>query len=232
MQGCGAQRCWQELQCRLERRPHSPWLTPFQPPLPGLDQADHDDLFSAFMGNTDVARETLALRRMVKSMQDSCAALEKVGLGPSFSLFLPIYLLPLSFLFLPLAQCPKPVIAAVHSACMGAGMDLVTACDIRLCSSETWFQIKVTERGGEGGRQRCCETRVCTPHTTSHYSSGICTTVTVQVHMLAVSFFLLFSTGGRNRVGCRHWHSAASAEGGGKCQSGTRAGLHCQEILS
>ena len=141
------------------------------------------------MGNTDVARETLALRRMVKSMQDSCAALEKVGLGPSFSLFLPIYLLPLSFLFLPLAQCPKPVIAAVHSACMGAGMDLVTACDIRLCSSDTWFQIKVTERGGEGGRQRCCETRVCTPHTTSHYSSGICATVTVQVHMLAVSFF-------------------------------------------
>ena len=150
MQGCGAQWCWQELQCRLERRPDSPWLTPFQPPLPGLDQADHDDLFSAFMGNTDVARETLALRRMVKSMQDSCAALEKVSLGPSFSLFLPIYLLPLSFLFLPLAQCPKPVIAAVHSACMGAGMDLVTACDIRLCSSDTWFQIKVTGGRGRG----------------------------------------------------------------------------------
>ena len=77
------------------------------------------------------------------------------------SLFLPIYLLPLSFpsfllslspssSSLPLAQCPKPVIAAVHSACMGAGMDLVTACDIRLCSSDTWFQIKVTGRGGEG----------------------------------------------------------------------------------
>ena len=111
MQGCGAQWCWQELQCRLERRRDSVWLTPFQPPLPGLDQADHDDLFSAFMGNTDVARETLALRRMVKSMQDSCAALEKVSLGPSLSLPLylpsflslsfPSFLLTFTFLFLP-----------------------------------------------------------------------------------------------------------------------------------
>ena len=156
MQGGGSQWCWQELQCRLEQRRDCVWLAPFQPPLPGLDQTDHDDLFSAFTGNADVARETLALRGMVKSMQNSCAALEKVSLTFSLLPYLPLFLslsLSLSSLFICsfisrfllslLAQCPKPVIVAIHSACVGAGMDLVTACDIRLCSSDAWFQIKV-----------------------------------------------------------------------------------------
>ena len=29
------------------------------------------------------------------------------------------------------AECPKPVIAAIHGYCIGAGVDLITACDIR-----------------------------------------------------------------------------------------------------
>ena len=40
-------------------------------------------------------------------------------------------------------QCPKPVIAAVHGACVGGGIDMVSACDIRYCSSDAWFTIKV-----------------------------------------------------------------------------------------
>ena len=40
-------------------------------------------------------------------------------------------------------QCPKPVIAAVHGACVGGGIDMVSACDIRYCSSDAWFSIKV-----------------------------------------------------------------------------------------
>lgn len=46
--------------------------------------------------------------------------------------------------FPPSFQCKKPVIAAVHGACMGGGIDLITACDIRLCSSDAFFQIKVS----------------------------------------------------------------------------------------
>lgn len=43
---------------------------------------------------------------------------------------------------LPYARCPKPVICAVHSACVGGGVDLVCATDIRLASSDAWFSIK------------------------------------------------------------------------------------------
>ena len=41
-------------------------------------------------------------------------------------------------------QCPKPAIVALHGACIGGGIDLITACDIRMCSADAWFQIKVS----------------------------------------------------------------------------------------
>ena len=134
------------------------------------------------------------------------------------------------FSFLPLAQCPKPVIAAIHSACMGAGMDLVTACDIRLCSSDTWFQIKVTGGRGRGVDKGAVRQEFVPTDHKSLFSWYLYNCHSTSPH--ASCELLLFSIGSGNRVGCRHWHSAASAEGGGKCQSGTRAGLHCQEILS
>ncbi|XP_053540384.1 delta(3,5)-Delta(2,4)-dienoyl-CoA isomerase, mitochondrial-like [Ictalurus punctatus] len=39
-------------------------------------------------------------------------------------------------------QCPKPVVVAVHGVCVEAGVDLITACDIRLCTQDAWFQVK------------------------------------------------------------------------------------------
>ncbi|REK20160.1 MAG: crotonase/enoyl-CoA hydratase family protein [Actinobacteria bacterium] len=42
------------------------------------------------------------------------------------------------------AESRKPVIAAVHGYCLGAGMDLITACDIRLCASGSVFSIRET----------------------------------------------------------------------------------------
>uniref|UniRef100_A0A8C0HPL1 Enoyl-CoA hydratase 1 n=1 Tax=Buteo japonicus TaxID=224669 RepID=A0A8C0HPL1_9AVES len=42
--------------------------------------------------------------------------------------------------FSVLEKCPKPVIAAVHGACVGAGVDLISACDIRYCAQDAWFQ--------------------------------------------------------------------------------------------
>ncbi len=42
------------------------------------------------------------------------------------------------------ANTNKPVIAAVHGACIGAGMDLITACDIRLATADATFSVRET----------------------------------------------------------------------------------------
>ena len=47
--------------------------------------------------------------------------------------------------FSSLALSPKPVIAAVHSFCIGAGVDLITACDIRYAAADAVFSIRETK---------------------------------------------------------------------------------------
>lgn len=39
-------------------------------------------------------------------------------------------------------RCRKPVIAAIHGYCIGAGLDMVTACDIRLCTKDAQFSLR------------------------------------------------------------------------------------------
>lgn len=46
--------------------------------------------------------------------------------------------------FSSIADCAKPVIAAVHGYCLGGGIDLITACDIRLASADATFSIRET----------------------------------------------------------------------------------------
>ncbi len=42
-------------------------------------------------------------------------------------------------------KCRKPVIAAAHGFCIGGGIDLLSACDIRLARKDTVFSIKETK---------------------------------------------------------------------------------------
>ena len=44
-----------------------------------------------------------------------------------------------------IAELNVPVIAAVHGYCIGGGVDLVSACDVRLCSSDTTFSVRETK---------------------------------------------------------------------------------------
>jgi enoyl-CoA hydratase len=41
-----------------------------------------------------------------------------------------------------LDECPKPVIAAVHGMCVGGGLDIISACDIRLCTDDARFSLR------------------------------------------------------------------------------------------
>ncbi|XP_032683484.1 delta(3,5)-Delta(2,4)-dienoyl-CoA isomerase, mitochondrial isoform X2 [Odontomachus brunneus] len=68
----------------------------------------------------DIARKCKYMKNQIRDYQDTFNAIEK---------------------------CPKPVIAAVHGACIGAGVDMVSATDIRYCSSDAYFQIKEIDIG-------------------------------------------------------------------------------------
>ncbi len=47
--------------------------------------------------------------------------------------------------FSSIADNAKPVIAAIHGHCIGAGVDLTTACDIRLAATDTVFSVRETK---------------------------------------------------------------------------------------
>jgi enoyl-CoA hydratase len=64
------------------------------------------------------ARE--AMRRVILDLQDTLTSLER---------------------------CRKPVLAAVHGACVGGGIDLITCADMRYCSSDAYFTIKEIDIG-------------------------------------------------------------------------------------
>lgn len=68
-------------------------------------------------GPPDGAKQA-ALHRLIRGMQTAVTAFERL---------------------------PVPVIAAVHGYCLGAGVDLITACDIRLCSADAKFGVRETK---------------------------------------------------------------------------------------
>ncbi|KAJ6307702.1 hypothetical protein OIU76_017488 [Salix suchowensis] len=72
----------------------------------------------------DRGRSRERLRRDIKYLQEAITAIER---------------------------CRKPVIAAIKGACIGGGIDIVTACDIRYCSKDAFFSVKEVDMGINGG---------------------------------------------------------------------------------
>lgn len=79
----------------------------------GIELGGPGDPLSAASADPVAAAE--GLRRAVLDMQAALTAIER---------------------------CRKPVVAAVHGACVGGGVDLVAACDIRCCSKDASFVLK------------------------------------------------------------------------------------------
>lgn len=68
----------------------------------------------------DVARKSLAVSSQVRTLQHHVGCFER---------------------------CPVPVIAAISGLCLGLGVDIASACDIRLASRDAAFAIKEVDVG-------------------------------------------------------------------------------------
>ncbi|XP_063920188.1 delta(3,5)-Delta(2,4)-dienoyl-CoA isomerase, mitochondrial-like [Zophobas morio] len=72
------------------------------------------------LADLDVARKAKVISTSLRSFQKSITSIE---------------------------LCKKPVLTAIHSACVGGGLNLIAAADIRYCSKDAWFQLKEVDIG-------------------------------------------------------------------------------------
>jgi enoyl-CoA hydratase len=92
----------------------------------GLDLSPDNEILSKIVGQCN-ASQKMSFYRDVKHVQQIHTRLERL---------------------------PQPTIAAIHSHCLGAGLELVLCCDIRLCSQDATFALPearlaiITDVGG------------------------------------------------------------------------------------
>jgi len=86
----------------------------------GIDLVDLGDMASIVYSEDDIARKCTVMFNKIRKLQRHFSTLE---------------------------TCPKPVIGAIHSACIGGGVDLICGTDIRLCTEDAWFQVKEVDMG-------------------------------------------------------------------------------------
>ncbi len=85
----------------------------------GIDLALMQDLFRQ-VKNDCPGRSRENLRRLILDLQDTLTSLER---------------------------CRKPILAAIHGACVGGGIDLIACTDMRYCAADAYFSIKEVDIG-------------------------------------------------------------------------------------
>ncbi|MFT5384047.1 MAG: enoyl-CoA hydratase [Saprospiraceae bacterium] len=73
-----------------------------------------------FSAIEDEGRKREALRKFIFKLQNTITAIE---------------------------NCRKPVLAAIHKACIGGAVDIITACDMRYCTDDAYFSIREIDLG-------------------------------------------------------------------------------------
>jgi len=86
----------------------------------GIDVTDKKFGFAPVDDGNDVARKGLRFYPQILEMQKCFTAVE---------------------------ECPIPVIAAIEGSCIGAGVDLASVCDIRICSKTAQFSVREVRIG-------------------------------------------------------------------------------------
>ena len=85
----------------------------------GLDLKDAMTMFTP-NDDIDVSRRALIMKKVITDFQNAFTAIEK---------------------------CRVPVIAVINGACIGGGVDLIAACDIRYATEDATFSIKEVDIG-------------------------------------------------------------------------------------
>jgi len=86
----------------------------------GIDLSDLNELASVVHGDEDIARKSMQVYTTVRHLSNLVTNIER---------------------------CKKPVIGCIHNACVGAGVDMITAVDIRVCTADAWFCVKEVDMG-------------------------------------------------------------------------------------
>lgn len=86
----------------------------------GIDLNTLMEMGSVMQSDEDTARKSLKMLNVIKAFQGY---------------------------FMEIEKCPKPVIAAIHGACVGGATNMITFADVRYCTDDAWFQVKEAALG-------------------------------------------------------------------------------------